>query len=145
MKQWVFPSRLRVVLCTAWGAAWMMGLVMPTVQALAKEGFSGAAVLVAGPASDSKGEDAAWEALQPGLLPWAEHVPGGTGWEGAADGAEEEKEQRERSDGFTLDAVELQVWGGSLGQEGAWGKYGSRPVRIEGRKWLFFSALKLDC
>ena len=145
MKQWVFPSRLRVVLCMAWGVSWMLGLVMPTVQALATEGFSGAAVLVASPASDSKGQDAAWESLQPGLLPWAEHVPGGIGWEGAADGAEEDEEQRERAGGFPLDAGELPLWGGSLVREGAWGNHGSQPVRIESRKWLFFSALKLDC
>ena len=119
MKQWVFPSRLRVVLCMAWGVSWMLGLVMPTVQALATEGFSGAAVLVSSPASDSKGQDAAWESLQPGLLPWAEHVPGGIGWEGAADGAEEDEEQRERAGGFPLDAGELPLWGGSLVREGA--------------------------
>jgi len=141
----------------------MMGLVMPTAQALPgwqalpTEQAPSPAPEAPAPAPEApspapeaqspapEAETSAWEALQSGWMPWAQHVPSSPGREGASDAAEEEEDERDRSSGSyrDFDAARCHVVPQML-RKGGW-KDGVHPVRIEGRKWLFFSVLKLDC
>jgi hypothetical protein len=138
MIRWGSHPIFRGLLCIIWGSLWMVGLVMPP-SLQASVGSSGQDH--SGSSEGFIGEQSQFiQGFSSGSLPF----PTGWGNEVGEDG-ESSKEEDLHSEGglHPEDCMGMRSAAHSTGAKMGWNS--PKTAKIEGRKWLVFMSLRLDC